>query len=116
MHFKLIIALLEDSKTEGVMDAARQAGAKGVTVLNQARGEGCDAPTTFLGLHLEAQRDVVLFLVEAHLAREIIEDIASAANFESEPGAGIAFTIDVEDAIGVNHQIQDLVAIVEDKL
>ena len=116
MHFKLIIALIEDSKTEVVMDAARCAGATGVTVLNQARGEGCDAPKTFLGLHLEAQRDMVLFLVEAHFAREVLEGIAQAGRFEEEPGAGIAFTIVVEDAVGVSHQIQDLVDSVEDKL
>ena len=116
MHFKLIIALLEDSKTEAVMEAARQAGAKGVTVLNQARGEGCESPKTFLGLHLEAQRDMVLLLVESHFARQVLESIAEVANFESEPGAGIAFTIDVEDAVGVSHQIKNLVESVEDQL
>jgi len=116
MHFKLIIALVEDSKTEAVMDAARASGAKGVTVLNQARGEGCETPKTFLGLQLEAQRDMVLLLVEAHFARRVLESIAEVANFETEPGAGIAFTIDVEDAVGVSHQIRDLVESVEEKL
>ena len=116
MHFKLIISLIEDRKTEAVMEAARKAGAKGVTVLNQARGEGCETPKTFLGLHLEAQSDMVLFLVEAHFAREVLESISEAGHFETEPGAGIAFTIDVEDAVGVKHQIQDLVESVEDKL
>ena len=34
MHFKLIIALVEDDKTENVLDAAREAGATGATVIN----------------------------------------------------------------------------------
>ena len=38
MHFKLIIALIEDSKTNAVLEAARSAGATGSTVINQARG------------------------------------------------------------------------------
>ena len=38
MHFKLLIAFVEDSKTDKVMDAARQAGATGATVINNARG------------------------------------------------------------------------------
>ena len=38
MHFKLIIAFVEDDKTEIVLDTARQSGAKGATVINQARG------------------------------------------------------------------------------
>ena len=40
MHFKLIIAFIEDSKTDAVMEAAREAGATGCTVISQARGEG----------------------------------------------------------------------------
>ena len=50
MHFKLIIVMVEDGKTEKVLDAARQAGATGATVLNQARGEGIRPTRTFLGL------------------------------------------------------------------
>ncbi len=66
MHFKLILAMVEDSKTNAVMDAARRAGATGATVINNARGEGLALKKTFLGLSLETQRDVVLFLVEEH--------------------------------------------------
>jgi nitrogen regulatory protein PII len=40
MHFKLIIALVEDKKTVNVLDAAREEGATGATVVSQARGEG----------------------------------------------------------------------------
>jgi len=40
MHFKLIIAFVEDNKTDEIMEAAREAGATGCTVINNARGEG----------------------------------------------------------------------------
>jgi len=116
MHFKLIIALIEDSKTNAVVDAARAAGATGSTVINQARGEGLKKSKTFFGLNLEIQRDVVLLLVEEHLSRSILESIAEVGEFEKKPGTGIAFQIDVEDAVGVNHQIRQLTSIVEDEL
>jgi nitrogen regulatory protein PII len=116
MHFKLIIALVEDHKTEPVMKAAREAGAKGATVLNQARGEGIDTPKTFLGLSLETQRDMLMFLVEEHLSRTILEKIAEVGEFENKPGTGIAFQIDVEDAVGVTHQIAELKEVVEEKI
>ncbi|MCG6872225.1 MAG: P-II family nitrogen regulator [Gammaproteobacteria bacterium] len=116
MHFKLIIALVEDHQTDAVMEAARTAGATGCTVLNQARGEGVEKARTFLGMTLSTQRDMLLFLVEEHLSREIMETIASVGEFDSKPGTGIAFQIDVEDAVGVNHQISQLVNIVEEKL
>ena len=113
MHFKLIISFVEDSKTDAVMDAARQAGATGATVINNARGEGLTQKKTFFGLSLETQRDVVLFLVEEHLSRHILEKIAEVGEFEARPGTGIAIQIDVEDAVGVMHQIEKLVDVVE---
>ena len=109
MRFKLLVALVNDSKTEHVMDAAREAGATGCTQINNARGEGLDPTKTFLGLSLETQRDVVLLLVEEHRARHILESIGLAGEFDSSPGTGIAFQIDVEDAIGVAHQVEMIV-------
>jgi nitrogen regulatory protein PII len=116
MHFKLIIALVPDNLTDMVVDAAREAGATGSTVINQARGEGLEVSKTFLGLALEAQRDLVLLLVEEHLSRSILENIEKAADFSNIKNGGIAFQIDVEDAVGVNHQIEALSKVVEDEL
>ncbi|MCP4981252.1 MAG: P-II family nitrogen regulator, partial [Gammaproteobacteria bacterium] len=75
MHFKLIIALTEDSITDKIVEAARDKGATGSTVISSARGEGMQISKTFLGLNLETQRDVVLLLVEEHMCREILETI-----------------------------------------
>lgn len=116
MHFKLIISLANDDKTDAILDAAREAGATGATVLNQARGEGLEQAKTFFGLSLETQRDMLMFLVEEHLCRHILEKIAEVGEFESRPGTGIAFQMDVEDAVGVTHQIEQLTEVVEEKL
>ena len=116
MHFKLIIAFVEDSRTNKVMQAAREAGATGATVISNARGEGMEVSKTFLGLSLETQRDVLLFLVEEHLSRPILEKIGEVGQFDSDIGTGIAIQIDVEDAVGVAHQVEKLVNVVEDEL
>ena len=116
MHFKLIIIMSEDTRTKAVLDAARKAGATGCTVLNQARGEGVVPTKTFLGLSIDSQVDVILLLAEEHMSREIMERIAVAGEFDETPGTGIAFQIDVEDAIGVRHQIAALTEKVEDRL
>jgi uncharacterized protein YaaQ len=116
MHFKLLITLVEDSKTNAIMTAAREAGATGATVLSQARGEGLKQAKTFFGLNLETQRDMLLFLVEEHLSRDILERITEIGEFDTTPGTGIAFQIDVEDAVGVSQQISRLTDVVEDKL
>jgi nitrogen regulatory protein PII len=116
MRFKLIVAFVEDSTTDAVMDAAREAGATGCTVINNARGEGIKENKTFFGLTLASQRDVVLLLVEEHLSRDILEHIGDVGEFDAKPGTGIAVVIDVEDALGVVHQSEELEEIVEEKL
>jgi uncharacterized protein YaaQ len=116
MHFKLLIALVEDIKTDQFLDAARQAGATGATVINHARGEGVETSTTFFGLTLETHRDMLMFLVEEHLSRSILEKIAEEGDFDKGKDTGIAFQIDVEDAVGVKHQVEKLTQVVEDEL
>ena len=116
MHFKLIIALTEDSITDKIVQAARQKGATGSTVISSARGEGMQVAKTFLGLSLETQRDVVLLLVEEHMSRDILETLETVGDFDANPGSGIAFTIDVEDAVGVTHQVSQLSEIVEEEI
>ena len=116
MHFKLLVALINYDKTEKVIDAARQAGAMGATIVSNARGEGVKQTRTFFGLDLETQRDLVLFLVEEHLSRAVLEVIAESGQMETSSGCGIAFQLDVEDAVGVSHQVKLLVERVEDVL
>ncbi len=116
MHFKLIVAFVEDKKTDDIMEAAREAGATGCTVITNARGEGIEEKKTFFGLTLATQRDVVLLLVEEHLSRDILERIGEVGEFDAKPGTGIAVLIDVEDAVGVMHQAEDLGEIVEENL
>jgi nitrogen regulatory protein PII len=116
MKFKLIVAFVEDSTTDAIMHAAREAGATGCTVINNARGEGIKETKSFFGLSLTSQRDVVLMLVEQHLSREILEHIGEVGEFDATPGTGIAILVDVEDAIGIFHQRDELGDIVEEML
>jgi len=116
MHFKLILAFIDDTKTDAIMEAAREAGATGCTVISNARGEGVKENKTFFGLTLASQRDVVLLLVEQHLSRHILEHIGEVGKFDEKPGTGIAVVIDVEDAVGVLHQAKELEEIVEENL
>ena len=116
MKMKMIMALVSDDITQTVIDAAREAGATGATVITSAQGEGLKPEKTFLGLDLAAQRDIVIFLVAEPKAREILETIASAGRFDDEPGTGIACQIAIEDAVGLTTQLPTLIHEVEDEL
>ena len=116
MKLKLIMALVDDRYCDTVLDAAREAGATGATVVTSARGEGLKKEKTFLGLDLAGQRDLLLFLVVEQRARDILETIAAAGKFDEEPGAGIAFQIAVEDAVGLQSQLGALFEEIEDQI
>ena len=91
-------------------------GATGATTITSGRGEGLTQEKTFLGLDLAAQRDVLLFLVAGPRARHILETIARAGSFDEEPGAGIAFQLSIEDAVGLKSQLPTLIHEIEDQI
>ena len=116
MNLKMIMAFVADEKTETVLEAARNAGATGATVFTSVRGEGLEPEKTFLGLDLTSQRDVLMFLVAAPKAREILETISAAAKFDEEPGSGIAIEIAIDDAVGLKTQEEKLIKEIEESL
>ena len=104
MRFKLIIASVKTHITDPVVDAAKAAGATGATII-QARGTGMREAHTFFGLTLEDQTDIVLFLLEEHMVKPVLEAIREAGKFH-KPGTGIAFVLPVDNVIGMESQIE----------
>ncbi len=108
MKFKLIFVMAEDKLTDRAIETARAHGATGSTVITSVRGEGLEPTQSFFGLNITGQRDIALFLVEEHQSRDILEAVAAVCEFDSKPGTGVAFQIDIEDAIGLHRQIASI--------
>lgn len=104
MRFKLILASVKADITDKVIDAAKSDGATGATII-PARGTGIKEAKTFFGLTLEAQTDIIMFLIEEHLVGKILETIEKAGEFH-KPGTGIAFVVPVEQVVGLESQIE----------
>ena len=104
MRFKLIIATVKPDLTDHIVDAAKEAGATGATII-PSRGTGIHEAKTFFGLTLEAQTDSVLFLLEEHLVEQVMKAIYEAGHFE-KPGTGIAFVLPVDQVFGLESQIE----------
>lgn len=98
--------MVNEDYQDKVIEAAKKAGATGVTILN-ARGEGIHEKKSFFGLNLEVQKEVLLFLVEDFISDEIMEVIFQAGQFH-QPGNGIAFSLTVDRAIGMESQIPSM--------
>ncbi len=112
MTFKLIFTTLKTELSDKVVTAAKEAGVPGATIIS-ARGTGIHEAKTFFGLSLEAQTDIILFLVEEHMVHEIMDVISKAGEFH-KPGTGIAFSIPVEHVLGMESQIDKFKKEVQD--
>jgi nitrogen regulatory protein PII len=106
MDFKLIVSTVKTDVTDSVVEAAKAAGATGATIV-PGHGTGIHEAKTFLGLTLEAQTDVIMFLLEEHLVEPVLKAIYDAGKFE-EPGTGIAFVVPVEQVVGLRSQIKSI--------
>ncbi|MCG8551087.1 MAG: P-II family nitrogen regulator [Desulfobacterales bacterium] len=104
MRFKLILSLVKPDITDKVVDAAKEVGATGATII-PARGTGIHEAKTFFGLTLEAQTDIIMFLVEEHIVPRVLDGVKKAGKFH-KPGTGIAFVLPVDQAVGLESQME----------
>jgi len=104
MRFKLILSSVKPDITDTIVDAAKASGATGATII-PARGTGIREAKSFFGLSLEAQTDIIMFLVEEHRVIQILDVIQEAGEFQ-KPGTGIAFVLPVEHVVGLESQME----------
>lgn len=103
MQFKIILSIVKPELTNMVIDAAREAGATGDVII-PARGSGSKESPSFLGLKIEDQTELIIFLVADFLADNIMKAICDLEDF-NKPGNGIVFMLDVEKVAGLDSQI-----------
>ncbi|PHR29811.1 MAG: transcriptional regulator [Desulfotalea sp.] len=113
MRFKVILASVKCDITDKIVDAAKKTGATGATIIH-ARGTGIREAKTFFGLSLEAQTDIIMFLLEEQLVDQVLETIGRVGEFD-KPGTGIAFVLPVDQVIGLESQIEKFKQQVDNK-
>jgi hypothetical protein len=75
MHFKMIVVFVEDKRTDAVMDAAREAGATGATIIHNARGEGLKVSKTFFGAFQVDVEDAVGIVQQVEKIKQDVEEL-----------------------------------------
>jgi nitrogen regulatory protein PII len=104
MQFKLIMAFVKPNISDTVVDAMKEAGATGATII-PARGTGIHEAKSFFGLSIENQTEIIVFLVEEHVVENLMKVISKAGKFH-KPGTGIAFVLPVEHICGLESQMK----------
>ncbi|TGG93882.1 P-II family nitrogen regulator [Natronospirillum operosum] len=108
MHFKLLIAFVDDALTDAVMSASRKSGAIGATVITNAKGQGLEPIKGLFGLEIMAPREIVMVLVESRRAESVLEAVRDAGKMDESLETGIALMLDVDQAVGLREHIRKL--------
>jgi nitrogen regulatory protein PII len=98
IEYSLIMTIVNRGYAELVMDAAREAGARGGTVL-YARGTGIHATEKFMNIDIQPEKEIVLTIVRKTAVRAITHAILEAGGLRTK-GRGISFTLPVTDLVG----------------
>ena len=98
-QMELIVAICEKGHTETVMDAAREAGARGGTVVH-AKGTGSKYTNKFFGISIAEEKEMIYIVASAEQKRDIMQGIMDNAGIDSEAHT-IVFSLPVSDTAGL---------------
>ena len=95
----LIVVIAEQGYTNLIMDAAREAGAYGGTVIH-AKGTGMAAAEKFMGITLSEEKEIVYIVTKTEGKNAIMKAVMDKAGYESKAKA-ICFSLPVTDTAGL---------------
>ena len=97
--YKAIFTIVDRGKAEAVIDSAKNAGAKGGTIIN-GRGSGIHEQQTLFSFPIDPEKEIVLVIAETDNTEKIVKSIRENLNID-EPGKGILFVLDVNETCGL---------------
>lgn len=96
---ELIVIIGNQGYNEMIMDAARDAGAYGGTVVH-ARGTGMERAEKFLGISLASEKDMIFIVTKTTQRDRIMQSVMLKAGMET-PAKAIVFSLPVSDTAGL---------------
>ncbi len=105
MRFDLIVGFVNPNLTEKVIKTAKDSGATGDVII-QGKGTGIEQ-SSFLGLSIQDKTDIILFVVEEHHTKKIVESVSKECNIE-DSGNGIMITLKIDKVAGLSKQIKKI--------
>ena len=106
IQYDLIITVVNKGFSRDVIDASKEAGAEGGTILH-GRGSGIHDTAKLFGIRIEPEKEVVLTLIDNTKTDEVVDAISSKVNI-NKPGKGIVFVLDVKRVTGIHHILKNL--------
>ena len=98
-QYETIFCIVNSGYSDTVMDAARACGASGGTVIH-ARGTAHKEAEKLFDIVVHPDKEIVMILVDKSIKDNILHALYKTVGLQT-PGQGIAFSVPVEDVVGL---------------
>ena len=96
---EVIFCIVNSGFSESVMDAAKEFGARGGTVI-RARGTANNEAEKLFGITIQPEKEIVMILVPTKIKNDILHALYKKVGLDT-PGQGIAFSMPVDNTVGL---------------
>ena len=103
--YEVIFCIVNSGFADDVMDAARKLGAKGGTVI-RARGTASAAAEKLYNIAIQPEKEIVMILIDAKIKNDMLHGLYNAVGLNT-PGQGIAFTMPVDNVVGIPIEVEE---------
>ena len=97
---EVIFCIVNAGFSDAVMDAAKEFGARGGTVI-RARGTANTEAEKMFNIVIQPEKEAVMILVDAKIRDDILHALYRAVGLNT-PGQGIAFSLPVDRVVGLS--------------
>ncbi|MDR3318455.1 MAG: P-II family nitrogen regulator [Clostridiales bacterium] len=98
-NMRALFIIINAGFGDTAVEAARECGARGATIIN-ARGTAANLKS-FLGIHVEPEKEIVISLVDEETADKIMEAIPQKAGVTT-PANGVCFCLPIDRMTMIN--------------
>jgi nitrogen regulatory protein PII len=97
---EVIFCIVNAGFSDAVMDAAKEFGARGGTVI-RARGTANTEAEKMFNIVIQPEKEAVMILVDAKIRDDILHALYRSVGLNT-PGQGIAFSLPVDRVVGLS--------------
>lgn len=106
--YQVIFCIVNAGFSDVVMDAAKEVGARGGTVIN-ARGTASKEAEKYFQITIQPEKEIVMILVPTDIKDAVLHALYRDAGLKTD-GQGIAFSMAVDEVVGISSYADAAVA------
>lgn len=100
MSYEVVFCIVNAGFSDIVMDAAKEVGARGGTVIH-ARGTANKEAEQFFHITIQPDKEIVMILVPSEIKDDVLHALYRNAGLKTD-GQGIAFSMAVDNVVGIS--------------